>query len=333
MICPECTNGNNDGAAICGTCGYLFADSLRSQVMMPREAIQLRPRQDPVDDPEVTYDLTARRVTDQAPGKASSLRQLIPKESSTKLVHKEWFVEAIGAGGTVVSSIAASVLAIPVLLDYAIKSYTELGIAGAAVSGAAVGVAHVLAKVVRGAYNDSKEKDSNNLDGLRSSLYMLRSVALATRRGTNVSDGGLRVTIHLREEFQRDGVDHEQLVQLFNYVGGGGGGKGRIFSANAGVTGLAVQLGGVFFFNRDSVDYEAFLEEMVKKYHFTLKQARRLSMDRNAWMAVPIKHDGEVTGVVYLDSNERDFFTHEMRKAILGVCYGIAEFIDMRWNK
>jgi len=92
--------------------------------------------------------------------------------------------------------------------------------------------------------------------------------------------------------------------------------------------GKAVREKSVFAASRQSGDYEQFLSELVRDWAYTEADARQLSPDRRAWMAVPIfAPKAEVVGVTYLDSNQTGFFTPELQQLIFDACGGIATYV------
>jgi len=72
---------------------------------------------------------------------------------------------------------------------------------------------------------------------------------------------------------------------------------------------------------------------LISVWAYTEEDAKRLAIGRNSWMAVPIKYKGrEITGIVYLDSNEKGFFTEEIAELAVWACGGLAVFIDERYK-
>src|SRR5262249_24367409 len=106
-------------------------------------------------------------------------------------------------------------------------------------------------------------------------------------------------------------------------------GPGRTFSIRSGVIGKAVRARGVVMVMRQSDEYEAFVDELVREWAYTEHDARKLSSDRRSWMAVPVFDSGSVVcAVVYLDSNQTDFFTPELQQIILDASGGIATYVN-----
>jgi len=84
---------------------------------------------------------------------------------------------------------------------------------------------------------------------------------------------------------------------------------------------------------RQNADYEAFLRELVQEWSYTPQDARALTPDRQAWMAVPIKGISGVVAVVYLDSDQRELFTSEVQQLIVLACQGVASYISARYKQ
>ena len=188
----------------------------------------------------------------------------------------------------------------------------------------------VIASVVRVLHARSQDREQRRreeYDGLLGALHVLYA-AVSARTGIDRHDGRLRVTIHRVVPPSGKRKAAEELEQLLPYVGGPGSDAGRRFSIRSGVIGKAVREKSVFAASRRSEDYEQFLSELVRDWAYTEADARQLSPDRRAWMAVPIfSPKAEVVGVTYLDSNQTGFFTPELQQLIFGACGGIATYV------
>jgi len=146
-------------------------------------------------------------------------------------------------------------------------------------------------------------------------------------------------------------VDHAKKVceQIIPYMGrsGGGGGHGEPglqISFSKGIVGKAARKGtdlargDCLRAKRTNDDYEGYIREMVEDWGFTQEEARLLSPDRFAWLAVPLYSSGggddEPYGIVYFDSDMRDFFSDELVLSVaLRGCFGIAAYADARYSK
>jgi hypothetical protein len=129
----------------------------------------------------------------------------------------------------------------------------------------------------------------------------------------------------------------EMLEQVTEYIGDRPkpGRIGRLFPANAGIIGKAFREKEVFIARRVNDDYESYVQELVKDWNFIEERARRLNPGAMAWMAVPF-YDTEhqrVEAVLFLDANDRDFFTPERQELVLAAVSGIAVFIGKRYTQ
>ncbi len=73
---------------------------------------------------------------------------------------------------------------------------------------------------------------------------------------------------------------------------------------------------------------------MIRDWNYTEERARKLNPGVMEWMAVPF-YDGDndtVIAVLYLDANQRDFFTQERQELVLSAVRGIAVFIGKRYS-
>jgi hypothetical protein len=85
---------------------------------------------------------------------------------------------------------------------------------------------------------------------------------------------------------------------------------------------------------RASEDLKAYIKEMVEVWHMPESEAKDLSSDRYAFLAVPLQDDNDnVVAVVFLDSSDRDFFDDGMIKMVVRGCGGLATFAKGRYPK
>ncbi len=165
-------------------------------------------------------------------------------------------------------------------------------------------------------------------DGLQAALQVLYA-AVSGSCGITPQDGGrLRITILRVVPPAEPNGPTEELEQVLAYVGGSGKGPGRRFSVRSGITGRAVREQAAFAASRRHDEYADFLRELVTTWGYTSVDARQLTEDRQAWMAVPIMGPRGVVAVVYLDSDEREFFTPEVQALVIHGCRGVAAYVD-----
>lgn len=170
-----------------------------------------------------------------------------------------------------------------------------------------------------------KSKSTHELEGC---LHALHSVLVGASKTT------VRVTIYV--PVKRFGGD-EELEQIINYVGGVSKYKaGRRISCLTGVAGLAYRTGEMKVVERKSTDYESFVKELVGEWGFTDQQAREVNPATYSWLAMPlvqlINGKDRVDGVVFIDSQDKTFFTAEKKEIILYAAIGIARFIGIKYG-
>jgi hypothetical protein len=130
-------------------------------------------------------------------------------------------------------------------------------------------------------------------------------------------------------------VTSDPLEQLLPYIGGDGKPPGRRFSIRSGIIGKAVREKTPYASFRENDNHEAFIKELVANWSYTEHDARQVTSDRQAWMAIPIfgspTSASGVVAVVYLDSDQRNFFSKQVQKLALHAASGIATYIDERY--
>ena len=158
----------------------------------------------------------------------------------------------------------------------------------------------------------------HELEGCLHTLYAVLSPSEGCR---------LRIAVHRP-------VD-ESLEQVTEYIGHRPkpGRIGRRFPANSGIIGKAYREREVFIAFRENDDYEAYVRELITDWNYTEERARRLNAGAMEWMAVPLIEGDEVEAVLFLDVNQRGFFTSERQELVLAATRGIAVFIGKRYTR
>jgi hypothetical protein len=127
----------------------------------------------------------------------------------------------------------------------------------------------------------------------------------------------------------------DALEQVTEYIGDTPKPRriGRKFPANAGIIGKAFREKETFVARRVNDDYDAYIRELVTDWNYTEERARLLNPGAMAWMASPLVEGAKVEAVLYLDVNQREFFTAERQEHVLSATRGIAVFIGRRYSK
>lgn len=184
-------------------------------------------------------------------------------------------------------------------------------------------------KVLHAAAQDRQRRRVEDYDGLRGSLCVLYEVVRRAASVETAGDGTLRVTIHRVMLPGERGAAGEKLEQLLPYVGGAGGRARRMFSIRSGVIGLAVRRKAPATARRKRSEHADFVKELVDDWGYTEEEARSVTADRQAWMAVPIfSGHGTVGAVVSLDSSIPGFFPKAVQRTVGNACGGIAVYIE-----
>ena len=249
----------------------------------------------------------------------------IPGIKKLKFYEKKWIVECFAI---VPPIILASVTA---WINF--QDPNKSGQAWLLVIGIIWLVGASIVKVMNAYKQDAEQKQKQDYDGLLGTLHVLYG-SLSRHLNFGEKDySRLRATVHRVVPHTKANQASEQLEQLLPYVGGKGKEPGRKFSIRSGIIGKAVREKAPFAFSRQNDDHEAFIKELVSDWSYTEEDARSLTADRKSWMAVPIfGKDDSVVGVVYLDSNEKNFFNKDVQTLVINTCSGIASYITERYK-
>ena len=127
-------------------------------------------------------------------------------------------------------------------------------------------------------------------------------------RRCGTKDLGVRIVLH-KVHWNARRTEPIEWEQITDYYGGPGGEVGRRTSARAGIVGRVARSGDLIDAKRDAIAVEDFRTELVKTWSFTGPEARQISADRWAWMALPLSEDERRPyGVIYLDAADPALF-------------------------
>ncbi len=253
----------------------------------------------------------------------------IPEARSPRFYEKKWVVETAAIFPPIV---AMGVATATNLMDPAVGKQ-RLG--WLLLAGVVWLIVASFIKVANAYSQDRQQESEREYDGLNGALHAIHS-SVAEYVGFSDEEkrgGRLRTTIHRVVPSTKSGRDPEETEQLLPDIGGSGKAPGRKFSTRSGIVGKAVREEAPFVAVRESDDYEEYIRDLVSVWSFTETDARSLSPDRQAWMAIPIFGSSrEVVAVVYLDANERTLFEGDVPELIIGGCGGVTRYIEERYG-
>ena len=142
-------------------------------------------------------------------------------------------------------------------------------------------------------------------------------------------DKGIRATLH------RAGGKTEPFEQVLDYVGDSRAGRtaGRRLPRGAGLIAQVLKDGKAVALSREVNNHEMYVKELMNM-GYTESQARDRDMSAMSWMAVPVEHNGEIGGVLFLDSAKPAFFYDPVRqREVIASAVGIAKFAVRRYTQ
>jgi len=143
-------------------------------------------------------------------------------------------------------------------------------------------------------------------------------------------DPRIRATLHRSVEGET------AFEQVLDYVGDDRGGRtgGRRLPGNAGLIAKVLAEREAIAVSRPVANHEMYIKELQTNWGYTEEQARARDMSAMSWMAVPLEHNGQIGGVLFLDSTKPDFFYEETRqRAVIASAVGIAKFAVRRYTQ
>lgn len=245
----------------------------------------------------------------------------IPGIRPSKFYEKKWFAEIISVVPTLI------VMSVTALSNFADPSKVKFGYA--LLAAIVWTICSTIVKFLQAKKQDNEEKSKQSYEGLLGTLHILYGTIIRTENFNPQEDvGKLRVTIYRVIMPPSSDESPKEIEQMIPYVGSKGGPPSRKCSIRSGITGQAVREKSPIVAYRENDNYEQYVKELVSKWSFPEDEARKLSIDKYSFMAVPIfGKQQEVIAVVYLDSIEKNFFQKATKTYIIHACEAIAEFI------
>ena len=194
-----------------------------------------------------------------------------------------------------------------------------------------------LLKVSSSSHKDASDAKAETPDDIRGALHVLHRVVAHHKGLTDPQEGWLRITLHRAFEQKVGKTVQERLEQSVAYVGSDESGRGPSrpsWSFSEGLIGKVARLKSPRKFDRpaDMTDSE-WTTHLVDNLGMSRDAARATREGRFSFLGIPIKSPGggEVLGVVYADTEEREFFDRETTALVVAGCEGVAKWIHERY--
>lgn len=259
------------------------------------------------------------------------MEPMLPGPNSPPFWERTWLIELCSTAAPTLGALTAAAREFwPGLFTKAAASANKTPVSPT--GNPAVGWLFIIAAVflVLGWHLRVRKAKKNNLDGIQTPLdisaftHTLRSVLLDLNPAANNKDSTwrLRVTVYRPHPRKKD-----ELERCVPYAGGKEDGLGRSFKNNSGVIGRAYQSRKISLAKRESDDHQQFIEEMISEYSIPREEAEALKPGRRAWLAIPITGTKAPVGVVFMDSDDKEFFSEPVIEAAVSATEGIAEYV------
>ncbi len=214
-------------------------------------------------------------------------------------------------------------------------AYKSKIILGSALIGAvfwSIGAAVV--RSLQGHQLDAEQKSKTDHEGLVGALTVIWNLVKTGPKSGKLEYGDLRLTVHRVVPAGPNEAGPEWFEQLVPYSGGGGGPAGRRTSIRSGIVGKAVREKKVISGKRPTANRDDYIRILCRDWSYTEADAKQLTEDRMSWMAVPFldRTGAEVVAVLYLDSNDPNFFSQPVKNAILNASGGVGQYLQAKYG-
>jgi len=248
----------------------------------------------------------------------------IPGVDRPPIWYRRWFIEVLGAVPVVA---AAAFTAVRFWRSPEDRVFADLAL------GVVVWVClFSVLKIQAARRQDSKEAPEETHDG----LYAAVSVAHAAIK--NLIESHSDTEVDLRATFHRvvPPLENPQaLQQIIPYMGDGeGGGAGRKFSVNTGITGQAVRNKEPYIMESVAVTEGEHRAELVADWGYTSAQAAKIKPGRITAAALPVldRSGQHVLGVLYLDSSAPLIFSEsESKLMLIAIGDAVGDYVTRRY--
>jgi hypothetical protein len=206
-------------------------------------------------------------------------------------------------------------------------SLAAAGRTGAAALAAACALITCGLTITRAGVAWAKQVKRESLHELRGCLMTLHALLVESDCPGEEARVGLRLTVHVPSR------NHEELVQVLDYVGDTRGGRtvGRRLPVHCGIAGHVYRTGDAYHAQRQDADYEAYVRDLIEQWAYSEPQARKVNPASMSWMAVPLSSGNRIEGILYLDAREPGFFTEARQDLILRAAVGVARYVAERY--
>lgn len=180
----------------------------------------------------------------------------------------------------------------------------------------------VTALVIRAFLRNKRARDSDSAHSLDVVLYTLHAVL--TKRTKDADKASLRICVFVHAS--KPGHVHQITDYVCDEISHG---RGRNLPLRSGVVGTAFRSGKSQY---DRLQKNMLVSEyLVQNYGFERAEAGAVSQDRKSWAAIPVGDSDHVVAVIYLDSNDPDFFGKSggiVRKILDSSTIGVARYVE-----
>jgi hypothetical protein len=187
-------------------------------------------------------------------------------------------------------------------------------------------------KLAQSRYKDAKDDHRDSPRDLRGCLHVIHRIIAGHKRVQAPPEGWLRITIH---RVLDNGNELEQIVPYIGAHDTKPSSAGRRFSIHAGLIGRVAREGKISAYTRpQDMNFEEWQRWLVEHTAMTPSQAAQTRPDRFDFLGMPIRDpEGNVAGVLYLDSQRPKFFDAPTVAIVAHGCAGLAKWIDERYYR
>ncbi|WP_143277757.1 GAF domain-containing protein [Bordetella genomosp. 10] len=187
-------------------------------------------------------------------------------------------------------------------------------------------------KVLVARRQDRQEAPEETHDGLYGAVTVAHAAVKFLVESNSETEVDLRATFH---RVVPPLGSPQKLQQIIPYVGDGeGGGAGRTFSVNTGITGQAVRNMEPYIMESVAATEADHRAELVAEWGYTSAQAAQIKPGRVSAAALPVldRSGQHVLGVLYLDSSAPQIFSEsESRQMLIAIGDAVGDYVTRRY--
>lgn len=191
------------------------------------------------------------------------------------------------------------------------------------------GVGFCIWRIARGIAKDRASRAARHPKDLAGCVEVAYQM-LALKLSLSVNDNRqVRMTLHSVQFDESKRPSH--FEQATPYSGAKGGPPGRTYPINRGLIGVCAREKKPKQFDWDGQDSVAFERKLQTEFNFEPGEAAQMVKAQRCWLVVPLLHNDDCIGVLYVDSRTAEEFDEDTVNLLVDLAGCIVRYVEERY--